>query len=70
MTIPRPGWACPDCGNLCGCTCQIERDHRPECRYRKAAMLSVELACDHGFQACPECDPCCCDLGEVLEGVR
>ena len=61
--IPAPGTACAGCGNFCTCTCSIEKKHKKSCRYRVAASLSVELACDHGLQACPECDPCDCGAG-------
>lgn len=57
------------CGNLATCTCQLEVKHKAHCRFLRAAKLSVELACKHGFQACPECDPCDCGAGEK-EGVR
>lgn len=40
--------------------CDIRKEHKKRCRYRRAAELSVELACDHGAQACPTCDPCTC----------
>lgn len=63
---------CPHCGNLCTCTCKIQREHSEGCRYRRAAQMSVELACDHGFQACPICDPCTCPgiNREDLRGIR
>lgn len=51
---------CPKCGNLATCTCKIQVEHKDGCRYRRAAMLSIELPCEHGFQACPICDPCDC----------
>lgn len=50
---------CP-CGNLVSCTCQIETQHAKNCRYRRAATLPFDLECEHGFQACPVCDPCTC----------
>lgn len=61
--IPAPGVACPGCGNLVECTCDAEKKHKEDCRYLAAMRLSVELECEHGFQACPECDPCDCGAG-------
>lgn len=60
---------CAVCGNLVSCTCGIERTHAGDCRYARAARLSVEIACKHGFQACPICDPCTCGVG-ATQGVR
>lgn len=59
------GTPCSGCGNYCTCTCVLEDKHRPGCRFLMAAMLSVEIACDHGFQACPICDPCDCGAGQT-----
>lgn len=60
---------CPACGNLVACVCALRREHASDCRFRRAAELSVELACDHGYQACPTCDPCTCGVG-ATEGIR
>ncbi len=62
---------CPTCGIIReGCICQLQKAHKPDCRFMRAARLSVELACDHGFQACPICDPCTCGAAVTLEGIR
>lgn len=61
---------CPVCKNLVYCTCQILREHERGCRYRRAAALSVEIACDHGLQACPQCDPCTCNPKKPMEPIR
>ncbi len=61
---------CEKCGNLGSCTCAVEKNHLKNCRFRKAATLSVELACEHGFQACPKCDPCHCPGVSVPQGLR
>ena len=53
---------CPGCGSVT-CYCEQKARHRGDCRYLRAARLSFELACDHGYQACPECDPCSCGAG-------
>lgn len=55
---------CLICGNLANCTCSIAEKHAEGCRFRRAAELSVELACEHGFQACVICDPCDCGAGQ------
>jgi hypothetical protein len=62
------GGFCIVCGHVT-CVCGLRLKHRKGCRFLRAAELSVELACDHGFQACPICDPCDCGAGEV-EGIR
>lgn len=64
-----PITGCQTCGNLVACTCSLAQRHKHDCRFLKAARLSVELACSHGFQACPECDSCDCGAGQV-NGVR
>lgn len=62
---------CPVCGNLCSCTCELNKIHKKECRFRRAATISVEIPCDHGFQACPICDPCECEgVPKPTEGIR
>lgn len=76
---------CDQCGMLCGCICHIKAKHSDArlvmllsphgqisikaCRFLIAARLSVELPCDHGYQACPICDQCDCGVGETV-GVR
>lgn len=60
---------CAKCGNLVTCTCKLAVKHKPKCRYFRAAQLGIELACEHGLQACPKCDPCSCGAGET-KGVR
>jgi hypothetical protein len=60
---------CPDCGLIRdGCVCSARREHKPGCRFLRAASLSVELECHHGFQACPICDPCDCGAG-ATQGI-
>lgn len=60
---------CGRCGNLVSCVCRIKEQHAEGCRYRRAACLSVELACDHGLQACPLCDPCDCGAQEAVKAL-
>lgn len=60
---------CAECGYFkFACICKLKLVHREDCRFLRAARLTVELACDHGFQACPICDPCSC--GVEVEGIR
>lgn len=60
---------CSRCG-LINCICGIHRDHRPGCLFLRAASLSIEIACEHGLQACPKCDPCDCGIASEIEGIR
>lgn len=62
------GTSCDKCGHF-HCICPVRERHKEDCRFRRAVELSVELACDHGFQVCPVCDPCDCGAGED-RGVR
>jgi hypothetical protein len=34
--------------------------HRDGCRYLWAATCAVGIECEHGYDACPICDPCDC----------
>jgi hypothetical protein len=58
------------CRNLASCVCDVIKQHKRTCRYRIAACLSFELACDHGLQGCPQCDPCTCGSTAHLEALR
>src|SRR5262245_53527217 len=61
---------CQVCGVIKeSCICDLKKKHKETCRFLRAARLSFELACDHGFQACPECDPCDCGVG-ATQGIR
>ncbi len=70
MPIDTIGGACVRCGNLVHCTCTLQERHQPGRRFVRAAMLSVELACEHGYQACPLCDPCSCEPKREEKGIR
>lgn len=59
MIDPIKGY-CEGCDNLITCTCEIRKNHKKGCRYLIASELSMELACDHGLQACLICDRCDC----------
>ncbi len=52
--------ACSICGHF-ACVCKILADHKEGCPYRRSATCSVPIECDHGYDVCPECDPCTCE---------
>jgi hypothetical protein len=54
-----------DCG-LIECVCAQARLHTKGCRFRLAMTCAVAIECDHGFDVCPECDPCTCPNEEKL----
>lgn len=37
-----------------------ERDHAPDCKWRVALLCAIPIECPHGYDVCPECDPCTC----------
>jgi hypothetical protein len=49
---------------MISCVC-IEVEKHPDlaCRYRKSLLCPVAIYCDHGYDVCPECDPCTCNDG-------
>ncbi len=47
------------CG-LIECVCDLVGHHQKSCRFRRALLSPVSIACDHGLEACSECDPCNC----------
>jgi len=50
---------CDTCGHL-ACVCAILKEHEEGCRFRLAAACAVPIECDHGYDVCPQCDPCSC----------
>lgn len=51
----------PNC--TCGmieCVCAQVAPHVEGCRYRRSMLCPVAIACEHGYDVCPECDPCTC----------
>lgn len=60
---------CKTCGHI-SCVCSIKVRHDKACRFLRAATYPVGIACDHGFDVCPICDPCTCAKNRVggLEG--
>lgn len=39
---------------------KIAAQHLPGCEFRRVALLPVGIACPHGYEECPTCDPCTC----------
>jgi len=53
---------CQRCGHL-ACVCCVIREHpNPECHFRLSTTCAIPVECDHGFDVCPECDPCTCSV--------
>lgn len=38
--------------------------HHPDCPFRKSVECPVGIECEHGWDVCPQCDPCTCNLEE------
>ena len=34
--------------------------HHPACLHRQAVTCTTLVECEHGFDVCPQCDPCTC----------
>jgi len=45
-------------------------NHAPRCPMRLALETSVGIECRHGYDVCPECDPCECRGPTMPEGAR
>jgi len=43
-----------------GCLPRRDVHAAAECRLQMAATSAVGIACEHGFDVCPTCDPCTC----------
>jgi len=57
-----------DC-RLIQCVCKEARNHQKGCRYRFALTCAVGIACEaHGYDICPECDPCTCKKEGLSDG--
>lgn len=54
---------CTVCGHL-ACVCPTIKAHVEGCKFRAAVACPVAIECDHGFDVCPECDPCTCPRAE------
>ena len=51
---------CQECGHI-ACVCDIKAKHKEDCLFRIAATCSIPVECEHGYDVCPECDPCNCE---------
>jgi hypothetical protein len=58
--VPESSIGCDTCGHL-ACVCDTLREHKDGCQYRLAVTCAVGIECKHGYDVCPECDPCTCD---------
>lgn len=39
----------------------IAEGHKANCRFLISAVGAAAIECEHGFDACPICDPCTCN---------
>ena len=37
--------------------------HKTDCLFFRAVACTTPIACEHGYDCCPECDPCTCAKG-------
>ena len=58
--VEGPVRACATCGYF-ACVCEVRKIHQAACRYRTAMACPVSIHCNHGYDVCPECDPCTCE---------
>lgn len=54
-----PKYNCKICGHL-SCVCSVLANHQEDCRFRRSVTCPVVIACEHGYDVCPMCDPCTC----------
>lgn len=38
----------------------VKRGHAVHCRFRLATTCTTPIECEHGYDVCPQCDPCTC----------
>lgn len=59
--VPADSIGCKMCGHL-ACVCGIRTQHPdPACKFRVSTTCAVPIECDHGYDVCPQCDPCTCN---------
>jgi hypothetical protein len=58
--VPFVRVGCKRCDRL-ACVCNVQATHKETCRYRVSTQCPVAVACEHGFDVCPICDPCTCN---------
>ena len=59
-------YGCPECKHL-ACVCNVLERHHDLCKFRQAVTCAVAIECEHGYDVCPECDPCDCGIGIATE---
>lgn len=37
--------------------------HKTDCLFFRAVACAVAIECEHGYDVCPQCDPCTCGKG-------
>lgn len=57
---------CSHQGRDCAC---VPNKHAADCRLYIAATLQFGIECDHGYDVCPQCDPCNCGAGVSVPSV-
>jgi hypothetical protein len=55
---PRKAKRCT-CGHIV-CVCGVREQHDAKCRFRISMLCPIGIACEHGYDVCPKCDPCTC----------
>ncbi len=65
MCICHPRVKDCDC-EMIECVCSIARKHKDDCKFKKALLCRVGIECDHGYDVCPECDPCSCGFSNPI----
>lgn len=56
--------------NYLACVCNVRRNHKKKCKFRRAVECPVSVPCEHGRDVCPECDPCTCDKRTPLKKLK
>jgi hypothetical protein len=47
------------------CVCAQVAGHNEGCRFRTAVLCPIPIDCEHGYDVCPQCDPCTCVVGDA-----
>ena len=42
----------------------LAHGHHYRCKFRVAETCAIPIVCKHGFDVCPQCDPCTCSKGK------
>lgn len=74
--VPFAEWTAigrvPDCDcQHIQCVCLIKRTHKDDCPFRRAVTCAIGIPCEkHGYEVCPECDPCTCQQGATDDPLQ